>query len=121
MKEREFKTITIPGAMPCKKSKYRIGNGRMFHDSSLSDSLAAAAIVVQSQWGRAPVIHPKMSVEFHVLSGRMDRDGMLATLSDILQKAGVLKNDNIKNHNGELTILPAVKTKQPMTVVRLWW
>ncbi len=53
--------------------------------------------------------HPtdtKKMVEFSLASGNRDRDGMLVTVLDCLQAAGILVNDDIEHCNARMILEP---------------
>jgi len=120
---KKFFSITLPGAMIAHKNMWMRSKHGMRLPDEAKDYMATCAMIARAAWSHgAPARHPRMTVEFHVKSGRIDRDGMFVTVNDILQKAGVIQNDNVKHFNGELTILPAVVDKaNPHTVIRLWF
>lgn len=80
------------------------------------DSLSWQAL---TQRPRHPFVHPNLEVEFYVSSQRGDRDGKLAALLDCLQQAEVIKNDNIKNFNGTVTLLPAKLAVREKVIIRI--
>lgn len=101
-------TIRLLGPVPCKKSKYRRGRTALYLDRSVSAAIDALVLQARAQWRRPPIEHPDITITFHVRHRRADRDGMLATVMDILQRAGVVANDNIARCNGWLRLAPAV-------------
>jgi len=100
--------LTLQGPIPNKKNLWKIGKGGMYLDSAVKAQIEALTWQAKSQWKRAPAVHPDMDVEFFVKDGRSDRDNKLGCLLDVLQEAGVLKNDNVANFNGTLVVHPAV-------------
>lgn len=49
-----------------------------------------------SQWGSRPPIEDRVHGEFQIFQGKgqsVDADGVVTTMMDVLEKAGVLKND----------------------------
>lgn len=98
-------TLTLWGHCPSKKSNYRVSqNGGLITDSETKAQMEALTMQAMFQWnavtGGKPVVHPEMTTTFYVAARRQDEDGMYVTLMDVLQKAGVLVNDNIANFNG---------------------
>lgn len=100
--------LQLVGPVPCKKSKYRRGRTALYLDRSVSAAIDALVLQAQAQWRRPPVEHPDITITFRVRHRRADRDGMLATVMDILQRAGVVANDNIARCNGWVHLAPAV-------------
>lgn len=82
--------------------------------AALIDALTAQA---EAQWKHEPVIHPNVMVCFNVSSRRQDRDNMLTTILDCLRKAGVIKDDNIAQFNGTITVHPAVVSEEESTTI----
>ncbi len=80
----------------------------MFLDSDVKSKIDWLILQARRQWNRPPVEHPDVDVEFFVLDRASDRDNKLGCILDVLQKAGVLVNDNISRFNGTLVIHPAV-------------
>lgn len=70
----------------------------------------------------APVLeHPDMAITFYVSDGRADRDNKLSTLLDVLQKAHVIRNDNIAHCNARMVLNPAVfleKSQEEFTTIQ---
>lgn len=99
-------TLTLRGSIPCKKSKYRRSRRGLFLDRNTSDTIRGLILQVQAQWKREPVEHPEVIVRFWWRSLRADRDGKLATILDVLQKARVIRNDNAAHFNGRLVLEP---------------
>jgi hypothetical protein len=58
-------------------------------------------------------------ITFHVRNDRIDRDGMLCTLLDVLQEAGVIRNDSVRSFNGRVRLESAVVTEDPCVVVEI--
>lgn len=101
-------TLHLVGPIPCKKSKYRRGRAGLFLDAGVVKQIDALVIQARTQWRRDPIKHPDMRITFRARHRRADRDGMLATLMDVLQKAGVIRNDNVAHCNGRITLEPTV-------------
>jgi hypothetical protein len=80
----------------------------MYIDKAVKAQIDALILQAKLQWRRIPLENPDMDVEFFVLDRRSDRDNKLGCVLDVLQEAGVLKNDNVAHFNGTLVIHPAV-------------
>ncbi len=101
--------LTLRGPVPNKKNLWRVRKGGgMFLDSDVKSKIDWLILQARRQWNRPPVEHPDVDVEFFVLDRASDRDNKLGCILDVLQKAGVLVNDNISRFNGTLVIHPAV-------------
>jgi Holliday junction resolvase RusA-like endonuclease len=102
-------TIFLKGEVPAKKSLYRRKKGGgLYLDEAVAAKIDALAWQARQQWGqRLPLEHPDMTFTFLVRDGRKDRDGLLATVMDLLQKARVIRQDNIAHCNGTIVLLPA--------------
>ena len=112
-------TLTLRGKIPCKKSKYRRGRSGLYLDKDTSNSIDSLILQARSQWKREPIEHPHVVVRFWCTSFRADRDGQLATLLDVLQKAKVISNDNAAHFNGRLVIEPVHISNEPRTEVEI--
>lgn len=68
------------------------------------------------------VEHPDVSYEFTVPENnqRQDKDNLMTAVQDVLVKAGVFLNDNIKHHNGKITLLQAILGKKDEYGVKIW-
>lgn len=88
-------TLTIPGAIPTKKNKYRVrGDGKGFFKPPVVkdfEKLVAQELVVQ----RARAIEGPIQISLTLVYGRHepDLDGSLTTLLDALQDGGLFTND----------------------------
>ena len=102
--------LTLRGNIPAKKSKYRSRcGGGLYLDAATRACIEGLAFQAGSQWRRSshePVEHPVVTIRMHARQTRADRDGKLVTLLDVLQQAGVIRNDNINRFNGWLHLAP---------------
>jgi Holliday junction resolvase RusA-like endonuclease len=99
--------LSLRGPCPAKKNLWRSnGKGAMFLDATIKAQIDSLTIQARSQWHRPPVESPEMEFTFFVAAARRDRDGMLTTVLDCLQDAGVLLNDNIAHNNGRTVLHP---------------
>lgn len=115
-------TLTLLGHVPSKKNQWkpRPGGGGVYLDREANAEIAALMTQARIQWGpRRPMANPDIDIEFHVRSLRSDRDNKLSCLLDVLQKAGVIQNDNAKWCNGVLVLKPVVVAKAEKTIVTL--
>lgn len=95
-------TLTLHGHCPSKKNDWeRGGAGKMFLPAEVTAQIDTLITQALFHWRiGAPIEHPELTVTFFVAAKRQDQDGMYVTILDVLQKAGVLLNDNIKSNNG---------------------
>lgn len=102
--------LTLKGPVPNKKNLWKPKpNGRgMYIDSEIKSLIDSLIIQAKLQWSRPPIEHPDVDVEFFVRDRKSDRDNKLGCILDVLQKAGVLVNDNSAHFNGTVVIHPAV-------------
>lgn len=95
--------LVLWGHCPSKKSNYRTtAGGKLITDSATKKQIEELTLQAMFQWAEVggPVEHPEVTTTFYVAAKRQDEDGMYVTLMDVLQKAGVLVNDNIAHYNG---------------------
>ena len=83
-------------------------------------AIQALEFQLNVQWGgKQPLIHPDITIYLHLKNPLQDKDGAQKTILDLLQKVGVIKNDNIKFCNGWLHIAPAVISKDEKVVIEI--
>lgn len=101
-------TLTLHGHCPSKKNEWeRGGAGKMFLSEEVTEQIGVLITQAMYHWRLPlPVEHPELTVTFFVAAKRQDRDGMFVTILDVLQKAGVLVNDNIKRNNARNVLEP---------------
>ncbi len=116
--------IALLGHMPAKKNNWtpRKGGGIFLDKASQAEinGLIIQATSIARNWGVHKLEHPRLRITFYVRDRRGDRDNKLSTLLDVLQKAGIIANDNVRRFNGEVTLMPAVVDKNEKTVVEIW-
>ena len=106
-------TLVLWGHCPSKKSLYRVSaSGKLISDAETKSQINVLTTQALLQWGqRGPVEHPEVTTTFYVRSGRSDEDGKTVTLMDVLQKAGVIVNDNHRWFNGRKIHEPCIFVK----------
>lgn len=110
--------LILSGHVPSKKNLYRRSkDGRLFLDTKVADQIKVLTKQAKSQWTETALEHPNVWATFFVRDARGDRDNKWATVSDVLQDAGVIRNDNVARFNGRLVIQPAVIDKRERVVV----
>lgn len=116
-------SFELRGHVPSKKNQWRPrrGGGIVLDRKARAeiDPLLLQAAAIAHLWGLHHLEHPRMRVTFYVTNQRSDRDNKLSTLMDILQRAGILKNDNIAHFNGEVTLMPAQISQEEKTVIEI--
>lgn len=113
-------TLTLLGHVPSKKNQWKPKQGGVYLDKEANAAIAALMTQARIQWGpRRAMTHPAMDIEFHVRNLRSDRDNKLSCLLDVLQKSGVIHNDNAAWCNGWLVLKPVVVSKQERVIVTL--
>lgn len=95
-------TLVLWGHCPSKKSNYRVTADGMISSPETKRQMETLTLQAMLQWSKqkGPVEHPDVTTRFYVETARQDEDGMYVTLMDVLQKAGVIANDNIAHFNG---------------------
>lgn len=112
-------TLILQGHAPGKKNQLRFGSGRAYREQDVVVAIEKLQTQAWIQWRQAhapaeaqPIEHPELTVRFYVYDRASDRDNKLTTILDLLQKAGVLVNDNIKRLNSRIIIEPAIVIKR---------
>jgi len=102
--------ISLVGAPISKKSLYRRKKGGgLYFDKKIKAALDAWELQVPASARGLKLEHPRMDLFVRYENAASDRDGILATVLDLLQKTEVIVNDCIRNFNGEVVIHPAKK------------
>jgi Holliday junction resolvase RusA-like endonuclease len=115
-------TLTLRGAIPCKKNSYRRSvNGRMYKTDEQAADIRALEWQAKAQWCDEPVTHPAITMRFYLPDMRRDRDNLATTVLDVLVNAGVLVNDNVRRCNGRIVIEPAVIDADERVEVEVQW
>lgn len=114
--------ITFLGVVPGKKNrKAPCANGRgLFLEKNTRLALERLELQVPSHVRGLALEHPDLEIHITYDDAHRDRDGILTTILDILQKYRVIQNDNIAHFNGNVTIPPAVRGDMIETKVVLW-
>ena len=115
--------LDLTGHVPSKKNLWRPKpGGGVRLDSSARCAISALVTQAAYSWrslGRTPLEHPNLTVRFYVANKRGDRDNKLSCLLDVLQEAGVIRNDNIAHFNGTITLLPAIVAKEEKVTIEI--
>lgn len=104
--------LVITGKVPSKKNRYLMGNGRFYKDQKTTDILNTYAWEIKGQLLKLPQDTKdkiySSSLGVHLLfrcDNRSDIDNMVSSVFDLLQQAGVIKNDR------QIIRITAVKQK----------
>lgn len=95
-------TFIVLGEIPVKKNNYRVSySGGVYTDRDVKDTIDD--ITNQLAYARKrpkPSLDKEfeMKVDIFTSNPRKDLDGMVTTLLDCLQKAEIIKNDNLLVH-----------------------
>jgi hypothetical protein len=81
----------------------------MFVDKKKKSILDSMALQIPGEARDRKFEHPEFSFHFTYTNGAVDRDGVIVTVLDLLQKYGVIVNDNISHCNGMWQVHPAVR------------
>lgn len=103
--------LVLHGHCPSKKNGYGVGAGghSVVLPAEMRKQIETLTLQAMFQWKLgAPVEHADLTFQFFVHQARRDRDGILVTVLDCLQAAGVLVNDNLKRSNGRMVLEPAI-------------
>lgn len=88
--------MTLQGKVPSKKNNYRYSAKGGYIPRETSSLLNALELQVRSQWKRDTLESAVIGATFYVKDGVSDLDNKLTSMIDILVKAKVVRNDNIK-------------------------
>lgn len=98
MAERKFKTLdlVLEGEIPSKKNGYMPnGKGGRYIPADMQTDIDALMWQLKPQRPARPISGPmSIAVEFTTKSKKLDADNRYTTLQDILQKIGIIENDN---------------------------
>jgi len=96
--------ITLRGPVPAKKNNWkpRPKGGGVYTDRTTATQIDGFIFQARSAWGGKPVVDPAIvHCTFYVPNyAGADGDNMQTTVLDVLQKAGVIRNDNRKGLRG---------------------
>ena len=112
--------ITIRGYCSKKNRKAPNANGRGLHiEPKTQQMIQRMEIQVPGSVRDLKLDNPEVEWFFTYTNARVDKDGIITTVLDILQKYGVILNDNVKRFNGKQTIWPAEPGEEDMVTVVL--
>lgn len=91
--------FVLPGPLPSKKNRYKIGNRGLYIDRDLGDWIDDSALYITSVKNKArfPTISAPCIVlmDIVVANMRKDMDNIETTVLDVMQRAGVYENDKL--------------------------
>jgi Holliday junction resolvase RusA-like endonuclease len=113
--------IQLSGKPCSKKNRYtpRSDGKGFFKNTKLKADLDWLAIQIPGQYRDLKLVDPDITVQMYVMNYRMDRDNILVSMMDLLVQAGVLRNDNMADCNGTITIPPAIRSGSWQTIITL--
>jgi len=122
-KDDAYLDITIEADVISKKNAYGSGKGgRRFKPDRVVDAENDALLQIPAEYFGLELKHP--AVEFKAYlpkkSWAMDRDGAWTTVLDYLVKAGVLKDDNVRNFNAPVYLHPTEESAVKRFRVRIY-
>ena len=118
-------TLGVP-AFPAKKNQWRRSkHGGLYLPSACRAAMNDLTLQARCQWGHgSPLENPAIALKLWLLNLRRDPDGIWTTLCDVLQDAGVIRNDNAKRLGGPSIRLPIVVgapyTRREYAVIMFW-
>lgn len=118
-----FYEIVIQADVLSKKNNYKqTASGRRFKPAKIVETEKLALQQIPPDLFGLGLQHPGVEVfmEMPKKSWAMDQDGAWTTVLDYLVKAGVVKDDNIRNFNGPKIMHPVVEADRKKITVRLY-
>lgn len=95
--------LTLRGPVPAKKNDWKPSkSGGIYCDPATSAAIDGFIFQARGEWRGRPAVDPAIvHCTFYVRDYRgADGDNMQTTILDVLQKAGVIRNDNRKGLRG---------------------
>lgn len=105
-----------------KKNSYQqTKSGRRFKPKRVVDGELIALSQIPAELVDLKLKHPRIEFQAFIpkKSWSLDIDGVFTTILDILVKAGILAQDNIRNCNGGISILPVQDSARKRFVIKL--
>lgn len=118
-----YHEIVISANIVSKKNAYaQTKKGRRFKPDSVKDAEKEALAQIPADLWFREIKHPLIAfyAEIPKKSMGLDVDGIWTTIADILVKAGVFKDDNIRNLNGGVLLMPVREYKEKRFTVRIY-
>ena len=114
--------IEITGFCAKKNRKAPNANGRGLHIEPNTRMMIKAMEIQIPGYARDRMIDSPSLVEWYVTytNARIDFDGIMTTVLDILQKYRVIVNDNLAHWGGRQIIHPAVRGQDDTVRVVIW-
>jgi hypothetical protein len=115
--------IVLEADIVSKKNAYAPRKGGGFRKPDWIKNVEKDAIsqIPAELWG-IEMIHPHMVFWFNLPSKSfaLDRDGVVTTILDFMVRTKVLKDDNCRNSNGVVILMPAAKSDSKKFTVWLY-
>ncbi len=113
--------LTLRGPVPAKKNQWapKAGGG-MFLNREAAASIDSLIVQARAQWRREPLKRAVVHCTFTIANGRADGDNRQTTILDVLQKAGVILNDNAKRLPGASFRCEIDPGCEERTVIEVW-
>jgi hypothetical protein len=115
--------IVLEADIVSKKNAYVPLKGGGFRKPEWIKNIEKDAIsqIPADLWG-IEIKHPHMVFWFQLPSKSfaLDRDGVVTSIFDYIVKAKVIKDDNCRNSNGVVILMPAVKAESKRFVIWLY-
>jgi Holliday junction resolvase RusA-like endonuclease len=106
--------IVLTGYIPSKKNRYLPMKGKLVKTRELRQLLESLEEQIPESVRGLKLRHPQMELSLAVPKGRtrMDRDGILTTILDVLKNTGVIQDDSIAAFNGEIVLHPVAASEE---------
>lgn len=88
-------SLVIIGTPLSKKNGWGIAGKRVITSPEWRAYEASSVLQLKNQWRKPPITHPVRVTAHFYRDNRCDTDNLLTGTLDLLQKAGVLKNDGL--------------------------
>ncbi len=124
--QRPLIELVISGWISSKKNCLRLSrSGHGYYDKDVRENIDGIMTQLAAQWRKngvpmAPMAHPGIAIVFYLTTSRSDRDNLLTTVQDAMVDAGILKDDNVANHNSPMIIGQAIVTDDGVAGARIW-
>ena len=112
--------ITIRGYCSKKNRKAPNANGKGLHiETKTRQMIERMEMQIPGEHRDKLLEHPDREWRFTYTNAGVDKDGIITTVLDILQRYRVIVNDNIAHLNGKTTIWPAERGEEDTVTVIL--
>ena len=118
-----YHEVIIEANIVSKKNAYaQTKKGRRFKPDSVKDAEKEALAQIPADLWFREIRHPLIAFYAEIPKKNMalDLDGVFTTITDILVKAKVFKDDNIRNLNGGVILMPVKEGSVKRFTVRIY-